>query len=202
MATALAPTTGSSTVRWVDCSHKLGSLPCMNHKPHEGDGRGIPAYGVSDECEREHRQIELDVLDARHGARPDDAQQSNATVRDQEADRPRDRLAGPAHRRPLPPAQGGRARGGRPRPHRPRPRSVLRGHQDGVAAAERERRARGCEQLHSGRCVQRRSQAERRGRHAARIQPARLGVDTHRRIARLHRARHPRWRTARLRTGT
>ena len=40
MATALAPTTGSSTVRWVDCSHKLGSLPCMNHKPHEGGGRG------------------------------------------------------------------------------------------------------------------------------------------------------------------
>jgi hypothetical protein len=47
MATALAPTTGSSTVRWVDCAHKLGSLPCMNHKPHEGDGRGCVHHSTS-----------------------------------------------------------------------------------------------------------------------------------------------------------
>ncbi|CAI9418312.1 hypothetical protein [Nocardioides sp. T2.26MG-1] len=47
MATALAPTTGPSTVRWVDCSHKLGSLPCMNHKPHEGDGRGCVHHSTS-----------------------------------------------------------------------------------------------------------------------------------------------------------
>ncbi|MEV5003871.1 hypothetical protein [Nocardioides sp. LML1-1-1.1] len=55
MATALASsaasrtgrTTGPTTVRWVDCSHKLGSLPCMNHKPHEGNGRGCVHHSTS-----------------------------------------------------------------------------------------------------------------------------------------------------------
>ncbi len=39
--------TGRATVRWVDCSHKLGSLPCMNHKPHEGNGRGCVHHSTS-----------------------------------------------------------------------------------------------------------------------------------------------------------
>ncbi len=48
MAAALAsPDAGRTTVRWVDCSHKLGSLPCMNHKPHEGNGRGCVHHSTS-----------------------------------------------------------------------------------------------------------------------------------------------------------
>ena len=47
MATALAPATGSSTVRWVDCSHTVGLLPCMNYKPHEGTGRGCVHHSTS-----------------------------------------------------------------------------------------------------------------------------------------------------------
>lgn len=57
MATALASSdtrrTGRTTVRWVDCSHKLGSLPCMNHKPHEGDGRGCVHHCTSGFAEDE-----------------------------------------------------------------------------------------------------------------------------------------------------
>ena len=52
MATALASLdasriVGRTKVRWVDCSHKLGSLPCMNHKPHEGNGRGCVHHSTS-----------------------------------------------------------------------------------------------------------------------------------------------------------
>ena len=48
MTAPIAPAAPSqSTVRWVDCSHKLGSLPCMNHKPHEGDGRGCVHHSTS-----------------------------------------------------------------------------------------------------------------------------------------------------------
>ena len=52
MATALASSdarriSDRTTVRWVDCSHKLGSLPCMNHKPHEGNGRGCVHHSTS-----------------------------------------------------------------------------------------------------------------------------------------------------------
>lgn len=52
MATALASADASriavrTTIRWVDCSHKLGSLPCMNHKPHEGNGRGCVHHSTS-----------------------------------------------------------------------------------------------------------------------------------------------------------
>ena len=52
MAIALASAdasriSGRTTVRWVDCSHKLGSLPCMNHKPHEGNGRGCVHHSTS-----------------------------------------------------------------------------------------------------------------------------------------------------------
>lgn len=53
MATALASADTSrspgctTTVRWVDCSHKLGSLPCMNHKPHQGNGRGCVHHSTS-----------------------------------------------------------------------------------------------------------------------------------------------------------
>ncbi|UUW88603.1 hypothetical protein [Pimelobacter simplex] len=52
MATALASadtsrSPGRTTVRWVDCSHKLGSLPCMNHKPHQGNGRGCVHHSTS-----------------------------------------------------------------------------------------------------------------------------------------------------------
>ena len=36
-----------TTVRWVDCPHKLGSMPCMNHKPHEGNGRGCVHHSTS-----------------------------------------------------------------------------------------------------------------------------------------------------------
>lgn len=36
-----------STVRWIDCSHKLGSLPCLNHEPHDGDGRGCVHHSTS-----------------------------------------------------------------------------------------------------------------------------------------------------------
>jgi hypothetical protein len=58
MATALASstasrTTGRTTVRWVDCSHKLGSLPCMNHKPHQGNGRGCVHHSTSGFAEDE-----------------------------------------------------------------------------------------------------------------------------------------------------
>lgn len=52
MATALAApdvsrTASRTTVRWVDCSHTLGPLPCMNHKPHEGNGRGCVHHSSS-----------------------------------------------------------------------------------------------------------------------------------------------------------
>ncbi|GAB6986626.1 hypothetical protein [Nocardioides pyridinolyticus] len=52
MATALGSSdarriSGRTTVRWVDCSHKLGSLPCMNQKPHEGNGRGCVHHSTS-----------------------------------------------------------------------------------------------------------------------------------------------------------
>ncbi len=45
MATALASTDvshvpGRTTVRWVDCSHKLGSLPCMT------EPRGVVGFEV------------------------------------------------------------------------------------------------------------------------------------------------------------
>lgn len=33
--------------RWVDCSHTLGGLPCMNHQPHTGNGRGCVHYSRS-----------------------------------------------------------------------------------------------------------------------------------------------------------
>jgi len=36
-----------STVRSVDCPHMLGSLPCMNQKPHEGNGRGCVHHSTS-----------------------------------------------------------------------------------------------------------------------------------------------------------
>ena len=40
-----APLRRPNDVPWVDCSHKLGPLPCMNHKPHEGNGRGcVPLH--------------------------------------------------------------------------------------------------------------------------------------------------------------
>lgn len=52
MATALASadtshSLGPTAVRWVDCPHKLGSLPCMNHKPHQGNGRGCVHHSTS-----------------------------------------------------------------------------------------------------------------------------------------------------------
>ena len=47
MTAALAPTSCISTVRWVECCHTLGSLPCMNHQPHEGDGRGCVHLSTS-----------------------------------------------------------------------------------------------------------------------------------------------------------
>lgn len=33
--------------RWVECSHTLSGLPCMNHQPHAGDGRGCIHYSTS-----------------------------------------------------------------------------------------------------------------------------------------------------------
>lgn len=33
--------------RWVECSHTLSGLPCMNHQPHAGDGRGCVHYSTS-----------------------------------------------------------------------------------------------------------------------------------------------------------
>lgn len=48
MATVFAPPVpGQSTVRWVECSHKLGSYPCVNHEPHQGNGRGCVHYSTS-----------------------------------------------------------------------------------------------------------------------------------------------------------
>lgn len=48
MAAPITPAAPSqSTMRWVDCSHKLGPLPCMNHKPHVGDGRGCVHHSTS-----------------------------------------------------------------------------------------------------------------------------------------------------------
>ena len=32
---------------WVACSGTLGGLPCMNHRPHPGDGRGCVHYSSS-----------------------------------------------------------------------------------------------------------------------------------------------------------
>lgn len=58
MATALASTDvshvpGRTTVRWVDCSHTLGSLPCMDDKPHESNGRGCVHHSTSGFAEDE-----------------------------------------------------------------------------------------------------------------------------------------------------
>ncbi len=36
-----------SRPRWVECSHTLSGLPCMNHQPHAGDGRGCVHYSTS-----------------------------------------------------------------------------------------------------------------------------------------------------------
>lgn len=36
-----------SRTRWVECSHTLSGLPCMNHQPHAGDGRGCVHYSTS-----------------------------------------------------------------------------------------------------------------------------------------------------------
>lgn len=48
MTTTITPTTLSkSTVPWVDCSHKLGPLPCLNHKQHTGNGRGCIHHSTS-----------------------------------------------------------------------------------------------------------------------------------------------------------
>lgn len=33
--------------RWTECSHTLSGLPCMNHQPHAGDGRGCVHYSTS-----------------------------------------------------------------------------------------------------------------------------------------------------------
>ena len=33
--------------RWMECSHILSGLPCMNHQPHAGDGRGCIHYSTS-----------------------------------------------------------------------------------------------------------------------------------------------------------
>lgn len=29
------------------CPHKLGTLPCVNHRPHDGDGRGCVHHSTS-----------------------------------------------------------------------------------------------------------------------------------------------------------
>ena len=36
-----------SRTRWVECSHTLSGLPCMNHQLHAGDGRGCVHYSTS-----------------------------------------------------------------------------------------------------------------------------------------------------------
>lgn len=33
--------------KWVECSHTLSGLPCMNHQPHAGGGRGCVHYSTS-----------------------------------------------------------------------------------------------------------------------------------------------------------
>ncbi|MDE0778015.1 MAG: hypothetical protein OSB43_17190 [Nocardioides sp.] len=33
--------------RWEECSYNLSGLPCMNHQPHAGDGRGCVHYSTS-----------------------------------------------------------------------------------------------------------------------------------------------------------
>lgn len=38
---------GRPLTRWVECSHTLSGLPCMNHHPHAGDGRGCVHYSTS-----------------------------------------------------------------------------------------------------------------------------------------------------------
>jgi hypothetical protein len=32
---------------WVACPQTLGGLPCVNHRPHPGDGRGCVHYSSS-----------------------------------------------------------------------------------------------------------------------------------------------------------
>ena len=32
---------------WVACPQTLGGLPCMNHQPHPGDGRGCVHHSSS-----------------------------------------------------------------------------------------------------------------------------------------------------------
>lgn len=36
---------------WTECPHTLSGLPCMNHQPHTGDGRGCVHYsaGIGDD---------------------------------------------------------------------------------------------------------------------------------------------------------
>ena len=38
---------GRPLARWVECSHTLSGLPCMNHHPHAGDGCGCVHYSTS-----------------------------------------------------------------------------------------------------------------------------------------------------------
>ncbi|GAB2863827.1 hypothetical protein [Nocardioides pacificus] len=42
-----ALTVGSSSSHRMGCSHRLGALPCLNHEPHEGDGRGCVHHSGS-----------------------------------------------------------------------------------------------------------------------------------------------------------
>lgn len=52
MLTAAPPARTTSRLsqprtRWVECSHTLSGLPCMNHQPHAGDGCGCVHYSTS-----------------------------------------------------------------------------------------------------------------------------------------------------------
>lgn len=48
MTAPITPFTISpSTATWVECSHKLGPLPCLNHQQHPGHGRGCIHYSTS-----------------------------------------------------------------------------------------------------------------------------------------------------------
>jgi len=57
LAEPSAPPTALSAVRprpvyWVAFPHTLGGLPCMNHGPHAGNGRGCVHYSTSGVLDR------------------------------------------------------------------------------------------------------------------------------------------------------
>lgn len=45
--TETVPARAGSAQRWVECPHMLGTLPCLNHNAHAGDGKGCMHFSRS-----------------------------------------------------------------------------------------------------------------------------------------------------------